>query len=99
METENTESRWLGKYGMKRYRYLHDNKPITFNIMQAEGTLMKHLLEVDAEANRRVERYCDIINEKDPPPDKEKDQMGWVGHMNMTKLMAEERVYNELIYV
>jgi hypothetical protein len=35
--------------------------------------------------------------EKDPPPDKAADQMGWVRHMNMTRLLAESAVVREIV--
>ena len=36
--------------------------------------------------------------EKNPAPEKEKDAMAWVRHMNMLKTKAEETVVRELIY-
>ena len=37
--------------------------------------------------------------EKNPAPEKEKDAMVWVRHMNGLKAQAEEVVMAELIYV
>lgn len=35
---------------------------------------------------------------KNPEPDKEKQQLGWVAHMNSLKAQAEEILVAELIY-
>ena len=36
--------------------------------------------------------------ERNPAPDKEKNQMAWVKHMNSLKAQAEEMILTELIY-
>ncbi len=39
------------------------------------------------------------VEEKEPLPDKEKDQIAWVRAANQHKAIAEEIILNELIYV
>jgi hypothetical protein len=40
----------------------------------------------------------DRLQEKNPPPDKAKDQMAWVAHMNGLKHMAEEVILDEIVH-
>ena len=40
----------------------------------------------------------DGLLEKNPAPDKAKDQMAWVAHMNGLKHMAEEVIMEELVF-
>ena len=60
--------------------------------------LFPHLYEVQEVAENRVEVTMAGMLEKNPAPDKERDAMVWVGHMNMLKAMAEEVVVREVIY-
>lgn len=39
------------------------------------------------------------MEEKDPLPDKEKDQMAWVRAANQHRVIAEEIILKELVYV
>ena len=39
------------------------------------------------------------LEEKDPLPDKKKDQMAWVRAGNRHRVIAEEIILKELIYV
>ena len=39
------------------------------------------------------------LEEKEPLPDKEKDQMAWVRVVNQHRAIAEEIILKELIYV
>jgi hypothetical protein len=89
----------LGKYGLMRESYLRNHRSGTFNTMLIKNTLKKHLLEVDRAARERMEILMDGLLEKNPAPDKAKDQMAWVGHMNGLKHMAEEVIFDELIYI
>ena len=75
-------ARPLGKYGLMREAYLRNHRNGTFNTMLLKNTLKKHLLEVDRAAGERMGILMDGLLEKNPVPDKAKDQMAWVGHMN-----------------
>ena len=61
--------------------------------MLMKNTLKKHLLEVDRAARERMGILMDGLLEKNPAPDKAKDQMAWVAHMNGLKHMAEEVIF------
>ena len=90
---------WIGRYGLLRRDYLKNQRNSRYQVMLMQGTLGEHLLEVDKAAREREEVIIKQLAEKEPLPDKEKDQMAWVRAVNQHKLIAEEIVLKELIYV
>ena len=50
-------------------------------------------------AREREEVILKQLEEKEPLPDKEKDQMAWVRVVNQHRAIAEEIILKELIYV
>ena len=50
-------------------------------------------------AREREEVILKQLEEKEPLPDKEKDQIAWVRAANQHKAIAEEIILKELIYV
>jgi hypothetical protein len=87
----------LGKYGLMRESYLRSHRSGTFNTMQIKNTMKKHLLEVDRAARERMEILMEGLLEKNPAPDKAKNQMSWVGQINGLKHMAEDVILAELV--
>ena len=45
----------IGKYGRMRRSYLKEHHPILYNNYLLEGTLFKHLAEIDQACNDRME--------------------------------------------
>ena len=64
-----------------------------------QDTIGEHLLEVDKAARKREGVILKQLEEKEPLPDKEKDQMAWVRAANQHRAIAEEIILKELIYV
>ena len=64
-----------------------------------QDTIGEHLLEVDKAAREREEMILKQLEEKDPLPDKEKNQMAWVRAASQHRAIAEEIILKELIYV
>lgn len=64
------------------------------------GTLNKHLAEIDKTATERINRIVKEMAEQDNTNEqlKETNQLLWVGLMNNYKHCAEEIIYSELIY-
>ena len=64
------------------------------------GTLNKHLAEIDRTATERINRINKAMAEQDNTNEqlKEKNQLLWVGLMNNYKHCAEEIVYYEIIF-
>ena len=63
--------------------------------------LTKHLKDVDDNATNKVKNIINNLAKKDHFPiyyDEIIDQLEWVKTMNNYKNIAEELVYNELIY-
>ena len=82
----------LGKYGFLRRDYLKNHRNSLYSISE-------HLLEVDKAAREREEIIMKQLEEKDPLPDKEKDQMAWIRAANQHKAIEEEIILKELICV
>jgi len=89
----------LGKYGFLRRDYLKKHRSSMYQIMILKDNIGEHLLEVDKAAKELEEMIVKQLEEKEPLPDKEKDQMAWVRAVNQYKSIAEEIVLKELIYV
>ena len=89
----------LGKYGFLRRDYLKNYRNSTYQVMLLQDTIGEHLLEVDKAAREREEVILKQLEEKEPLPDKEKDQIARVRAANQHKAIAEEIILNELIYV
>lgn len=88
----------IGKYGEMRRRYLQEHCKTTYSMMVLEGTLKQHLMNVNEQAHQQIEALIDDLLKVNPAPDKAANQMGWIQHMNMLKMQAEEIIFQELIY-
>lgn len=91
----------LNKYGRMRLKYLKENKKAEYSIMLMDGTLTKHLKEIQETAQKRVNQIINQLKEKSNLTEdmKNTDMLYWVGTMNTIKNQAEEIVISELIYV
>ena len=88
----------LGKYGRMRRNYLKQHHPVLYNSMLLNGTLCPHLMEVEQTAESRMQQMMAELLKQNPAPDKEKNQMSWVRHMNSLRAQPEEIILTELIY-
>ena len=91
----------LNKYGRLRLKFLKENKKAEYTIMFMNGTLNKHLKEIQETAQERVYIIVEQLKTKNNITEdmKNTNQLYWVGMMNSFKNTAEEIVLNELIYV
>lgn len=91
----------LNKYGRMRLKYLKENKKAEYSIMLMDGTLNKHLKEIQETAQKRLNQIIYQLKEKSNLTEnmKNTDVLYWVGTMNAIKYQAEEIVLNELVYV
>ena len=89
-----------GKYGRMRLSYLKEHRTALYYTLLLDAKLVKHLNEVDDIANRRMGRLTLQMQERQGVDEalKARDQMAWVGAMNMIKAQAEEIVLKELVY-
>ena len=81
-----------------RRRYLQEHSKAQYTMMMLEGTLKQHLMDVNEEAHQQIEALIEGLLKVNPAPDKAANQLGWIQHMNMLRLQAEEIVLRELIY-
>ncbi len=91
----------LNKYGKMRLKFLKENKKAEYTIMFVNGTLNKHLKEIQETAEKRIDIIIKQLKQQNNLTEeiKNTDQLYWVGMMNNFKSTAEEIVLNELIYV
>ena len=88
----------LGKYGRLRRTYLMQHRPVLYNSMLLTGKLHPHLLEVEQAAENQKQQMMTELLKQNPAPDKAKNQLMWVQHMNSLKAQVEEVILMELIY-
>ena len=90
----------IGKYGRMRRSYLKEYRKTLYNNYVLEGTLFKHLSEIDQACNERMAIIVsDMARQEDVTEAlKAADQMEWVRRMNSIRSRAEETVLTELVY-
>ena len=88
----------LGKYGRMRLSFLRQQHPVLYHTMLLNGSLYPTLNKLEQTAAAMKDQMMAELLAKNPAPDKEKNQMAWVQHMNSLKAQAEELVLTELIY-
>ena len=100
VEDEYEKNYHIGKYGHLRLEYLKNHKKAEYTVMLMDGTLRKHIIDTDKQANERFEILMKQILDKNPIDETLKDiePLKWVGLMNNYKHSVEEIIYSELIY-
>ena len=90
----------IGKYGRMHRSYLKEYRKILYNNYVLEGTLFKHLAEIDQSCNERMEIIVSAMSEQEGVTEalKAADQMEWVRRMNSIRNRAEEIILTELVY-
>ena len=98
---EKEEKIILNKYGRMRLKFLKEDKKAEYTIMFMNGTLNKHLKEIQETAQTRINILIEQLKQQNNLTEEMKntDQLYWVSIMNSFKNIAEEIVLNELIYV
>ena len=90
----------IGKYGRMRRSYLKEYRKILYNNYVLEGTLFKHLAEIDQACNERIENIVSAMAKQEGVTEalKATNQMEWVRYMNSIRNRAEEIILTELVY-
>ena len=90
----------IGKYGRMRRSYLKEYRKILYNNYVLEGTLFKHLAEIDQACNERIENIISSMAKQEGVTEalKATNQMEWVRYMNSIRNRAEEIILTELVY-
>ncbi len=91
----------LNKYGRMRLKFLKENKKAEYTIMFMNGTLNKHLKEIQETAQGRIDITIEQLKKQNNLTEemKNKDQLYWVSMMNNFRNTSEEIILKELIYV
>ncbi len=91
---EETSTYQLGKYGRMRKRYLEKHRPVLFSRMVLDGSLWKHLSEVDTVCRERMECTVSAMARQEGVS----DPLEWARCMNSIHSRAEEITYAEVVY-
>ena len=94
------DDRPIGKYGRMRKKYLEEHRPVLYNILFLNGTLYRHLAEIDQTCNERMELMVRQMAEREGVTEalKATAQLEWVGRMNSIQNRAEEIILSEVVY-
>ena len=90
----------IGKYGRMHRSYLKEHRKILYNNYVLEGTLSKHLAEIDQACNERMKNVVSAMAKQEDVTEalKAADQMEWVRRMNSIRNRAEEIILTEIVY-
>ena len=90
----------ISKYGRMRRSYLKEYRKILYNNYVLEGTLFRHLAEIDQACNERIENIVSAMAKQEGVTEalKAADQIEWVRRMNSIRNRAEEIILTELVY-
>ena len=83
-----------------RRSYLKEHCPVFYSTLILDGTLFKHLAEIDQACNERMDIITSAMAKQEGVTEalKAADQMGWVRRRNSIHSRAEEIVLHELVY-
>lgn len=98
---DSCEDYHIGKYGRLRLNYIKEYKKGLYTELMINGTLSKHLAEIENSANKRINLIIKQLAEVENVNEalKSSNQLEWVQYINNIKNRAEEIIYNEIIYV
>ena len=91
----------IGKYGSLRRTFLKEHHNWLYSTMLMQGTLLKHLAEIDETCHSTLKDMMSKMAEQEGVTEQLKatDQMAWVQKMNSIKHRAEEFILSEYVYV
>ena len=90
----------IGIWGQRRRRYLKEHRQALYTALLLSGKLNDHLSEVDEQAEAMFSQLVKQMAAQDSITEQFKadNQMEWVRQMNSARNLAEEVIYNKLIY-
>ena len=99
--TLQEEERSIGRYGRLHREYLKETKPHTYNDLILTGRLWTYLVDLDEQAEERLNHIIRQFREKEGVTEelKKQNQMEWVRRMNSIRIRAEEIILHEMICV
>ena len=96
---ETAESRPIGKWGRMHRTYLEETHPILCLQLILNGTLYKHLADVEERASDMFDRLEKQMARQEGITEQLKVErpMEWVGRMNIIRHRVEEIIREEII--
>ena len=96
---ETAESRPIGKWGRMHRAYLEETHPILCLQLILNGTLYKHLADVEERASDMFDRLVKQMAEQEGVTEhlKAEQPMEWVGRTNNIRHRVEEIIREEII--
>ena len=90
----------IGKYGRLRRTFLKEHHNWLYSTMLMQGTLLKHLAEIDEICNSTLNDMMLKMAQQEEVTEqlKAKDQMVWVQKMNSIRHRAEEFIMHEYVF-
>ena len=97
--TIETSDRPIGKWGRMHRAYLEEVHPLMYLQLMLNGTLYKHLADVEERASEMLDRLVKQMAEQESITEhlKAEQPMEWVGRMNNIRHRAEEIIGEEII--
>ena len=91
----------IGRFGIMRLNYLKNDTKALYTSLLMSGELQKHLVDTDNECKQMLETIMNRLKKKEEITEKlkENNQLEWVKRMNMIRVLAEEVVTKNLIYI
>lgn len=88
----------IGKYRMLHRSFLKKQHNAIYSVTLMNGTILKHLADVDKMCSKEIERLISDMAERDGVTEalKATDQMEWVQRMNNIENRAEEIIYSTI---
>ncbi len=99
LKLSENESYQLGKYGLKRRRFLKDHRNYLFQEMLMNGELFDHLKQMDEECRLIHDRMVEQYKEKWGVTEgmKDNDPIQWAQVMNQIEMSVDEFILKEYI--
>lgn len=90
----------IGVWGQRHLRYIKEHRPILYNNLTLSGKLNSYLVEIDRQAQERLEVIIQqtVAVQGVTEELKAADPIAWAGRMNSIRCAAEEIVNSELIF-
>ena len=97
--TIETSDRPIGKWGRMHRTYLEETHPILCLQLILNGTLYKHLADVEERASEMLDRLVKQMAKQEGVTERLKAEqpMEWVGRMNNIRDRVEEVIREEII--
>lgn len=94
------EAKVIGLWGQRHLRYLKKYRKVTYLNLLTSGKLNAYLVEIDKQAQERMETLIEQMKRVQGITEKLKTEnaLEWVGKMNSIRACAREIVNAEIIY-